>query len=187
MKIKSIEYDDKDITLKPFTYHSDSTWNYGKKGKAVIIIDHEHKTIDVDIIGGLDPMAWDVLLLLLSDKDVRMLIREYQQDGHRDLPFALRVSCGSSGRSDIYINSYTKYGLQISGKKLLHISGYGKLNEGFQKMWVGDFVELMVFMIKLNKEDFPLGDLKALRRMSGCKYVNGYFSDNTLSTNSKLL
>lgn len=187
MKIKSDEYDDRDITLKPFIYKSDSTWNYGKKGKAVIIIDHEHKTIDVDIIDGLDPMARDVLLFLLADKDVRLMVRDYQQNGDRQKPFLIRTSCGSSGREDIYINFYTKYGLQTYGKKLLHVSGYGKLNEGFCKMWVGDFAELMACIITESGVSYPVNNAKVLRKISGCKYIKGYYCDNLLNNKSKLL
>lgn len=120
--------------IKPFTFESKTICDIEKQGKAALIIDTEEETINVDIISGPAPYAEDIMFFLLGDKDVRLLIKKYQQNGHRKYKFNLRTSSGFSGREDVYINYYTDYGLQIKGKKLLHISQYEKLNEGWIEM-----------------------------------------------------
>lgn len=156
-----------------------------KGGKAAIIL-YDDK-IMVEQISGPAPMARDVILFLLADKDIRYMIRQYQQDGYRQNRFALRETLGISGRMDIYINFYTKNGCQIDGKKLLHVSQYGKLNEGWHTMWIGDFVELVAYIMERSEASYELSNPKRLRHMSNCKYIKGYFNDDAQSKISKII
>lgn len=185
------KYKEYATVVKPFRYTS-LNWAsmseyYNDKGHGAIVIDTCDNTIDVDILSGPDPYVRDIILFLLSDKDVRLMIRKYQQSRKRDRNYALRASTGSSGRQDIYINYYNSLGLQTGGKKLLHKSCFDKLNEGWIKMQVGDFVELVAFLMEQSEAEYDLKDARQLRKLSGCRYVRGYFCDDATQSVSKII
>ena len=83
-----------------------------------------------------------------------------------------------SGRKDIFMT----FGYKIGGFsttrtiRLCHISGFGRLNEGFgdkeSKMYIGDFVELVVFMVLT--EDM---NVQTLRKKAGVKYIRPKFAE----------
>lgn len=184
-------YKEYGVIVKPFTFLYGG--NYGiKKGKAVLIIEPFRDMIDVVMMSDAAPMAIDIILFLLADKDVRLLIKQYQQ-GTRTRPYKIRESTGVSGRSDLYINFYNDLGIQTSGKKLMHISCMGKINLGWERMYAGDFAELVAYISK-KAEYAELVELiaagpKILRQKSLCRYCKGYFDeDNSASTDvSKII
>lgn len=178
-------YKEDGMIVKPFYYYSTTIYGKDSRGTAAIIIDQCNRTVDIDLTAGAMPFARDVILFLLSDKDVRLLIRKYQQGKRHEL-FSIRVSAGFSGRHDIYINYYNKHGLQTGGKKLLHVSQYGKLNEGWRKMYIGDFVEMIASLMEQSNSDYDLSNPKRLLSLSGCQYIKGYFCDSAACDVSKI-
>lgn len=157
-----------EFIMKPFEIDGLSSWCEAKRrSKGVLRIWPEEKTIEVKMLSGCDPWYKDLLNFVLADKDVRRLIRNYQ-NSTRVERYAINVSSGMSGRQDIYINFYDEYGLQVRGKHLLHISCCDKL-WGIPKIYVGDFVEAMYAMnIKLGK--------------TTAKYVKPYLEPEWAST-----
>lgn len=133
------------FVMKPFEIKGESYWCEAKRrSKGVLRIWPEEKTIEVKMLSGCDPWYKDLLSFVLSDRDVRRLIRNYQ-NSERVEKYAINVTSGMSGRQDVYINFYDEYGLQVRGKHLLHISCCDKL-WGIPKIYVGDFVEAMYTM-----------------------------------------
>lgn len=131
--------------MKTFEIDGESSWCEAKRrSKGVLRIWPEEKSIEVKILSGCDPLYKDLLSFVLSDRDVRRLIRNYQ-NSTRVERYAINVSSGMSGRQDIYINFYDEYGLQVRGKHLLHISCCDKL-WGIKKIYVGDLVEAIYAM-----------------------------------------
>lgn len=130
----------KEIIMKPFEMEGAGYWN-DPKGvtKGVLRIFPVTMEIEVEMFSGCNPLASDLFNFIIKDKDVRLLIRQYQQSG-RKIPYAINISSGMSGREDVYINFYDKYGLEICGKHLLHISCAGKTG-GIKRMYIGDFAE----------------------------------------------
>lgn len=181
-------YKENEIIVKPIEYSFYAPWNNEtQEGKMAIVLDTLRCTIDIEPIRGAAPLAEDVALFLLSDEDVRLMIKKYQQYAERKYPFKIRTAPRFSGCDDIYINYYNERGFQIGGKKLMHISQYGKLNYGWYKMWAGDFVEIVASV--MGKQKKIVEDVKELRRKSNCRYCNGYRDDdNSASTDiSKIL
>ena len=131
--------------MKTFEIDGESSWCEAKRrSKGVLRIWPEEKSIEVKILSGCDPLYKDLLSFVLSDRDVRRLIRNYQ-NSERVEKYAINVTSGMSGRQDVYINFYDEYGLQVRGKHLLHISCCDKL-WGISKIYVGDLVEAMYEM-----------------------------------------
>ena len=168
-------FEEREQIIKGFNFESDSGWTGEGTGIAAMILNLWDKTIDVSLISGKTPMVQDVILFLLSDKDVRRMIQDYQgSKKRRKYLFAINRTVGFSGREDYYINLYDEYGIQFRGKKLLHVSQEEKLNEGWRKMWIGDFVELIAFMT----DNTPAtATRKELRKRSGCRYIKLYTKD----------
>ena len=131
--------------MKTFEIDGESSWCEAKRrSKGVLRIWPESKTVEVKMLSGCDPWYKDLLNFVLADKDVRRLIRNYQNSSRIER-YAINISSGMSGRQDVYINFYDEYGLQIRGKHLLHISCCDKL-WGISKIYVGDLVEAMYAM-----------------------------------------
>lgn len=156
------------FVMKPFEIDGESSWCEAKRrSKGVLRIWPEEKTIEVKMVSGCDPWYKDLLNFVLADKDVRRLIRNYQNSSRIER-YAINISSGMSGRQDVYINFYDEYGLQIRGKHLLHVSCYDKL-WGIPKIYVGDLVEAMYAMnIKSGK--------------TTAKYVKPYLEPEWAST-----
>lgn len=154
--------------MKTFEIDGESSWCEAKRrSKGVLRIWPEEKSIEVKILSGCDPLYKDLLSFVLSDRDVRRLIRNYQ-NSERVEKYAINVTSGMSGRQDVYINFYDEYGLQVRGKHLLHISCCDKL-WGIPKIYVGDLVEAMYAMnIKSGK--------------TTAKYVKPYLEPEWAST-----
>lgn len=110
-------------------------------------VDTELHTISVHWLNGAAPYAEELFELLLSDRDVKREVIEYQKRGRKDLYKMVRRD-GRSGCKDVSII----FGQQVGNfctktkKHLLHVSTEGKLNEGFGdencSMYIGDFVEV---------------------------------------------
>ena len=83
-----------------------------------------------------------------------------------------------SGREDIFMTfGYKKGGFATTRTmKLCHISGFGRLNEGFgnkeSRMYIGDFVELVAFMGLTDDMD-----VQSLRKKAGVKYIRPKFAE----------
>lgn len=129
--------------IKLFTIEGESTWVKAKRRtKCVLRIWPESMNLEVEVLKGVSPYKDDLVSFILKDKDVRLLVRKYQQKG-RIRPYSMNVQTGMSGCSTVYINYTDEYGLNVEGKRLLHVSCYDKL-DGLGKMYVGDFVEAVV-------------------------------------------
>lgn len=163
----------KGIVIKPFTIKGEAYWNLTnepkKRSKGVLRIFPETLEIEVQMLSGCDPLACDLINFIVNDKDVRLLILAYQQIG-RVKPYAINVSQGMSGREDIYINFYDRYGLEVEGKHLMHITCAGKMNE-IKKMYIGDFAEAIYAY------DFCLK-----KKKTTAKYIKPYFAPEYVST-----
>lgn len=183
-------YKEDGIIVKPIEYSFYAPWNNEtQEGKMAIVLDTLRCTIDIEPIRGAAPLAEDVVLFLLADKHVRLMIKKYQKFGGRKHPFKMRTAPRFSGGDDIYINFYNEFGIQIGGKKLMHVSQYGKLNYGWTKMWVGDFVEIVVFMLGRTGKRSEMACPKIIRRENSCRYCKAYWDeDGSASTDiSKIL
>lgn len=135
------------------------------------------KTVEVHFLKGSMPYANNLFWAMLADRDVRRLIVEYQNSTRKD-QYKIWSSTGMSGREDIFMTFGHKMGGFATTRtmKLCHISGFGRLNEGFgnkeSKMYIGDFVELCAFMGLT--EDM---NVKNLRRKAGVKYIRPKFAE----------
>lgn len=117
------------VILKPFEINGSSTWVDAKRRTMCVLrIFPYEMSLEVEVFKGCDPDVSDMINFILNDSDVRLMIRWYQQRTRKD-PFAINISTGMSGRRDIFINFYDNYGLQVKGKRLLHISCYDKISE----------------------------------------------------------
>ncbi len=171
--------------IKPFRY--DAGDNRREKGEGALIINTQCNTIDVKFFKGPMPFGEDIIMFILADRDVRRMIRSYQQNG-RVVPYSLRHTIGMSGRYDVYINFYTPFGLQIRGKKLFHESCFDKLNEGWYEMYIGDFVELFCHLQSFYlKYKFECMNPRVLRKRSRVRYIPGYFCDTASTNVSKII
>lgn len=173
-------YKENEIIVKPIEYSFYAPWNNEiQEGKAAIILNTYSWEIDIENIRGAAPLATDVVLFLLADKDVRLMIKKYQKFGERKYPFKIRQKDSSYNLNyDIYINFYNDLGIQIGGKKLMHVSQYGKLNYGWTKMWVGDFVEIVAFMLHRTGKRSEMACPKIIRRENSCRYCKVYWDED---------
>lgn len=166
------------VLVKPFICNGEETWCDAKyKTKGVLRIYPETMELEMKIIKGVSPYIGDIFRFLLNDKDVRMLIHMYQKKG-RVKPFSMRFSSGMSGREDYYINFPDDSWLITSGKHLLHISCYGKI-DGIRKMYIGDFVEAFACFCK--KSDF------GINYNTSCRYTKPFFASDETITVSKII
>ena len=124
-------------------------------------------TVEPVWMGGPAPDAKNLIMALLSDKDVRRMIKVYQQVG-RKYPFHIWRKDGMSGCEDYFvIVGKPNRGFYWSHtKKLIHVSCYGKANEGVDPIYIGDLVELAVAMGLAENLD-----VRYLRKKSGMKYI----------------
>ncbi len=111
------------------------------------------ETIEIQCLMGAAPVVEALFYTLLADTDVRQMISLYQTKG-RKYPFKVWEKRGLSGARDIFLTYGEKKGnfAVTRTKKLLHISCFGKMNEGFNNysdsdvIYIGDFVELASFL-----------------------------------------
>lgn len=154
------------VILKPFEMDGVESWvKVSRRTMCVLRIFPDDKAFEVEVLKGCDPNVADLINFVLSDKDVRLLIRQYQQS-KRVVPFAINGTTGMSGRVDVFIDFYDKYGMQVKGKHLLHVSCYGKVHE-LKKMYIGDFAEMVY------ECNFP-------RFKSSGKYIKPYLAPDTV-------
>ena len=130
------------------------------------------KTIDVVVFIGEQPNAQKVFMALLSDRDIRRLLEDYQKSSQIERKTVFSKMDKLNGREDLYIKSvnYFTEPVIIETKRLCQISKNGKLNEELRKqrffIKVGEFAELVKFLnltVNMNRE--------YLRKKAGMKYV----------------
>ncbi len=161
-----------DIIMKPFVIDGGEYWITPQhKSNSVLRLFKGKMEIEVEMFTGCNPVANDLFNFVLNDKDVRFFIKKYYQIG-RVKPYRINISNGMSGRQDVYINYYDRYGLEIDGKHLLHISCAGKIS-GIKRMYIGDFAEMMYAL-----------DIKG-DNTSG-RYTKPYFSNDICNSVHKL-
>ena len=103
------------FVMKPFEIDGESSWCEAKRrSKGVLRIWPDEKTIEVKMLSGCDPWYKDLLNFVLADKDVRRLIRNYQNSSRIER-YAINISSGMSGRQDVYINFYDEYDCRSEG------------------------------------------------------------------------
>lgn len=164
---------------KEMRIYSPSDWGTCNATYAIVglEIDTWEKTIEVRFLKGSMPYAENLFWALLADRDVRRLIKEYQES-ERTALYKIWSTSGMSGREDIFMTFGYKVGGFATTRtiRLCHISGFGRLNEGFgnkeSKMYIGDFVELVAFMGLA--EDMNVHNL---REKAGVKYIRPKFAE----------
>lgn len=157
------------LIRKEMRIYSPSVWGAGEYSIVGVTIDTWERNISVDLLMGTAPVAENLFLALLADRDVRRLIKEYQSKG-RVKKYKIWEKEGVSGCEDIFITiANQKEGFAVTNtKKLCHISMNGRLNEGLrEKMYIGDFVELVVFLGLT--ENMRVQDLRKMA--GGVKYI----------------
>lgn len=134
-------------------------------------VDSYENTISVWHLKGAKPLVKNLFYALLADRDVRRLIKQYQDTG-RKYPYKIWNRCSLFCWEDWFISIGKSIGdfLVTDTKKLIHVSMDGKLNSGFgdrdSSMYIGDFVELCIAMgltKTLSRRD--------LKKLSGVKYI----------------
>lgn len=168
------------VIRKEMRIYGPTTWTDSVYSIVGVEIDTESKSIRVDFLKGAMPMAENLFLALLADRDVRRLIKEYQELGRwQGQKYRVWSTTGMSGREDIFLTTgRTVGGFAITRTiKLCHISQFGKLNEGFgdkdSSMYVGDFVELAVYMGLT--DDMSVKGLR--KKAGGVKYLKPKFAE----------
>ena len=168
------------VIRKEMRIYGPTTWTDSVYSIVGVEIDTESKSIRVDFLKGAMPMAENLFLALLADRDVRRLIKEYQELGRwQGQKYRIWSTTGMSGREDIFLTTgRTVGGFAITRTiKLCHISQFGKLNEGFgdkdSSMYVGDFVELAVYMGLT--DDMSVKGLR--KKAGGVKYLKPKFAE----------
>lgn len=159
-----------DVMVKPFVFDGDNCWEDDiptKPSHGVLRLFPETMEIEVEILRGCRPLAGDLLNFLLNDKDVKYLIRKYQQKG-RVKPFVVVHTSSQYGTEDYYIQFPDEYGLIVSQKHLLHISCFAKI-EKIKRMYIGDFAEVVAEY--LGYTNYPLVK-------STCRYEQPCFIAN---------
>lgn len=166
------------IIRKEMRIYGPTTWTDSIQSTVGVEIDTEERSIKLDFLMGAMPMAESLFLALLADRDVRRLIKGYQEIG-RYQKYRVWSTTGKTGREDIFLTTgRTVGGFAITRTiKLCHISQFGKLNEGFgdkdSSMYVGDFVELAVYMGLT--DDMSVKGLR--KRAGGVKYLKPKFAE----------
>ena len=168
------------IIRKEMRIYGPTTWTDSIYSIIGIEIDTESSSIKVEFLMGAIPMAENLFLALLADRDVRRLIKEYQEIGRcQGQKYRVWSTTGVSGREDIFLTTgRTVGGVAMTRTiKLCHISQFGKLNEGFgdkdSSMYIGDFVELAVYMGLT--DDMSVKGLR--KKAGGVKYLKPKFAE----------
>ena len=166
------------LIRKEMRIYSPSDWGDGQYSIVGVAINTFESTIGIESLIGTMPIAENLFLALLADRDVRRLIKEYQSKG-RTKKFRIWAKEGSSGCKDIFITTGRKKGgfAVTNTQRLCHISQFGRLNEGFgnkeSEMYIGDFVEMAVLMGLT--ENMRVQDLRKMA--GGVKYIIPKFAE----------
>lgn len=164
------------IIRKEMRIYGPTTWTDSIQSTVGVEIDTEERAIKIDFLMGAIPMAENLFLALLADRDVRRLIKEYQEIGRcQGQKYRVWSTTGRSGREDIFLTTGRSIGgfAKTRTIKLCHISQFGKLNEGFGSMDIGDFVELAVYMGLT--DDMSVKGLR--KKAGGVKYLKPKFAE----------
>lgn len=170
----------KGVIRKEMRIYGPTTWTDSIQSTVGVEIDTEERSIKLDFLMGAVPVAENLFLALLADRDVRRLIKGYQEIGRcQGQKYRVWSTTGVSGREDIFLTTGRTVGgfAMTRTIKLCHISQFGKLNEGFgdkdSSMYVGDFVELAVYMGLT--DDMSVKGLR--KRAGGVKYLKPKFAE----------
>lgn len=126
------------VIRKVMKIWSPSDWGKGNYAIVGVKVDTFSDIIDIAYLDGTDPLAKNLFWALLADRDVRRLIKKYQEKD-RVRSYKIWSTTGMSGREDVFMT----FGEDVEGfnrkktMKLCHISGFGRLNEGFDTIYVG--------------------------------------------------
>ena len=144
----------------------DGKSNYSVVGVKINTFD---TSIEVVILDGPRPAFKNLCWALLSDRDIRRLITEYQEENSRNAPYMVEKKETKFGQ-----NIYITYGYEMNGfmrtenKELCCNTVSGRLARFGTggSMLIGDFVEMVKFMgftDEMNR--------KALRKKAEMNYI----------------
>ena len=130
-------------------------WGDKSYTKIGIAINTEDKKIYIEHLAGA-AMPAGVVILPFIIRELRQELKEFLKDYKRVQEFKVEYSTGMSGREDYTLKtrSVTEAGFEVTQKRAsLHVSCNGKLNEGFDSMYIGDYLEIMDEMFEQLKVD----------------------------------
>ena len=163
---------------KELKIFSPSDWGDGKYSIVGLYVNMQDETIGIELLDGTMPFVKNLFWALLADRDIRLMIEEYQfrnsqyVEKEKVVPFKVWKTEGITGRQDIFITrGYAKGGFLVTRtKKLCHISQFGRLNEGLDPIYVGDFVEMCAFLGLTDEMK-----VRRLRKKAKVKYIRPRF------------
>lgn len=166
-----------DSLVKPFSIENGGGWcRSDRRSKGVLTLHPDTLEIECHTVSGGDPNFWDLINFIMADKDIRLMVKIYQQKG-RTLPYYMRVREGMSGCVDVWINFVDpKTGLQTEGKYLGGYSCFEK-TAGIRRLYIGDFVEMIA----------ELGYARFDHHETSAKYEKPYFASEFGTAVSKLI
>ena len=155
--------------MKIYSSSSRKGDNYSIVGLTINTITEE---IEVNYLDGTMPLFKNLCWAILSDRDVRRLIVEYQKC-IRLTPYKIWKEKGLFGGTDICMAfGYEDGGfMRTKTRFICHISSDGRYDNSFKypydsRITIGDFVEIAKFMGFTDEMD-----RKALRIKAGMKYI----------------
>lgn len=165
---------------KELKIFSPSDWGDGKYSIVGLYVNMQDETIGIELLDGTMPFVKNLFWALLADRDIRLMIEEYQfrnsqyVEKEKVVPFKVWKTEGITGRQDIFITrGYAKGGFLVTRtKKLCHISQFGRLNEGLDPIYVGDFVEMCAFLGLTDEMK-----VRRLRKKANVKYIRPRFAE----------
>ena len=83
-------YDGEEQIVKSFIFDGEESWCCSSRPtKGALVVYPDTMEISVSIFKGMQPYFADIINFMLQDKDVRLLIHQYQQKG-RKKQFSIR-------------------------------------------------------------------------------------------------
>ena len=140
-RIGNGKFVDKKVSYKSIPSNIDG--NEKKRvGYGILSIDHGRLTVEFTHLKGVDPTVDDLLVFIFSDKDVRKMIR-YYQNTDRTLQYKIDLKdSDDSIATKVFINFYKK-GIFYNRKFLFKWSDNKKIHR-LEPIYIGDLVEAMV-------------------------------------------
>lgn len=157
---------------------SPSDWGKGNYSIVGVEINTWDDLIEIKHLLGTMPLAKNLFLALLADRDIRRAIKAYQEKG-RVQKYKIWHTEGMSGRKDIFMTFSREIGSFAVTRTmhLCHISGFGRLNEGFgedDRMYIGDFVEMCKYLGLT--DDMSVKSLR--KKAGGVKYIKPQLAED---------
>ena len=179
--LKSTRYENGKYVDKKLSYRSIPSNIDGntkeRVGYGILSINHIALTVEFTHFKGVDPTIEDLLYFIFSDKDVRKMIRCYQ-DTERNTEYMIDLKdAEDSIATKVFINFYKK-GIFHSRKFLFKWSDNKKIHR-LEPIYIGDLVEAVAYFAR--STSFPVWwvpcnelesfDRKYLRSKTSFKYV----------------